>query len=184
MQGIKLRESVQIFIPSFTINMRHCRPSIVSNRFFTKGKMPHQCTTFSCCQVLYRMETERTEVSYLASHFSMPLSTKSMGIIGSHYDTADSLLDLVRRTKQMLLRFYSSEHFVKVTNHATKIHRTYHLCMFRDSLCQLVIIHFYRVLLRINHHHLTPHMLCHGCCSRISICRYDHLVIRLYSYQA
>ena len=106
-----------------------------------------------------------------------------MGIVSSHDNAANPLLNLIARTEQMLLRLNHGKDLVVVAHHATQIHRADHLGVLRDSLGQLVIVHLHIVLLAVHHHHLATNMLGYRSRSGISICRNNYLVLRANTYQ-
>ena len=114
----------------------------------------------------------------------MPLGTKGVSIISSYNNTSYLLLNLVSRAEQMLLGLNHCKDLVKVTHHASQIHRANDFCLFCDSFSQFVIIHLNIILQAINHHHLTTYMLCYRSSGGIGICRNYDLIFRTNTNQA
>ena len=191
MQAQQLRDTIKHFIPRLPFFLGYSRHVIFNlnvdvnlNWLIPEGKVPYQRSSFSGSQVLHSMETERREVSNTSSHLSVPLGTKSVSIISSYNYATNLPLNLVGRTEQMLLGLNHSIDLVKVTHHATQIHRANHLCMFCDGIGQLVIVHLHIVLLAVHHHNLAAHVLSNRCRSCIGISWHNDFIFRANANQA
>lgn len=123
------------------------KPFVVDSR----NRAPSQCSTFCCGEIFYRMERKRGKISNLSTHFTVPFCSKCMSRICKNNYSTNRVLQLVGWLEQLFFIVCNRENTIVITNDSCQIHRNDDFCPGRDSLRQLLIIHFERIRRCIDH---------------------------------